>query len=327
MLAAMLLPATLFAQQEQAPPENEAPAANESPAEQPAETEPAPETDSPPADESPPATEPPATEPPATEPPATEAPAAADAAALAGADPALLAAVLEKLSSENRKKLGEMLSADWKDRPEWSDMLIDLLKADEMRPGFGWFKPSEKKYDWSWLSARFDANSDGHISKDELPTGAPYQEVLFSRLDRDNDGQLRFADFDYYSPRESTPPSLMSQFLSGLLDTDSNGRITPEELQSFLRRADKDETGFLTAEDLYADFSRALANRGGGGDMPDADEMLSMFFRGELGIMEAGPKLGDEAPDFALPTHDGSQTITLSNSRNKPVILIFGSFT
>jgi Ca2+-binding EF-hand superfamily protein len=300
LLAAMLLPAALFAQQEQPP----------SVAEQPPETEP-----------------PPATEPPAREPPATELPAASDAAALAGADPALLAAVLEKLSAESRKKLGEMLSADWKDRPEWSDMLIDLLKADEMRPGFGWFKPSEKKYDWSWLSSRFDANSDGHISKDELPADAPYQELLFSRLDRDNDGQLRFADFDYFSPQAPTPPSMMSQFLSGLLDTDSNGRITPEELQSFLRRADKDKAGFLTAEDLYADFSRALANRGGGDDMPDAGEMLSMFFRGELGVMESGPKLGDEAPDFTLPTHDASQTIALSTSRNKPVILIFGSFT
>ncbi|MEX2121574.1 MAG: hypothetical protein WD847_18440 [Pirellulales bacterium] len=309
-LAAMLFPAALLAQEQEPPPATESPA-----------------TEEPPATE-PPATEPPATEPPATEQPpaATEPPVAADAAALAGADPALLAAVLEKLSSESRQKLGEMLSADWKDRPEWSDMLIDLLKADDMRPGFGWFKPSEKKYDWSWLSSRFDANSDGAISKDELPTDGPYQELLFSRLDRDNDGELRFADFDYFSPREPTPPSMMSQFLTGLLDTDSNGRITPEELQSFLRRADKDKAGFLTVEDLYADFSRAFSNRGGD-DMPDADEMLSMFFRGELGVMESGPKLGDEAPDFTLPTHDASQTIALSTSRNKPVILIFGSFT
>ena len=55
--------------------------------------------------------------------------------------------------------------------------------------------------------------------------------------------------------------------------------------------------------------------------------MLSMFFRGELGVWGAGPKPGEEAPDFTLPTHDGKETITLSKSRGKPVILIFGSFT
>jgi peroxiredoxin len=33
------------------------------------------------------------------------------------------------------------------------------------------------------------------------------------------------------------------------------------------------------------------------------------------------------APDFTLPTHDGSGSVTLSKSRGKPIILIFGSFT
>ena len=95
-----------------------------------------------------------------------------------------------------------------------------------------------------------------------------------------------------------------------------------------LTRADRDKTGFLTGEDLYGEFSRAFsAQDAGGDDMPSPEKMLSMFFRGELGVWEAGPKLGEEAPDFTLPTHDGSQTITLSKSRGKPVILIFGSFT
>ena len=36
---------------------------------------------------------------------------------------------------------------------------------------------------------------------------------------------------------------------------------------------------------------------------------------------------GDEAPDFSLRTYDGSQVMTLSELRGKPVVLVFGSCT
>ena len=36
---------------------------------------------------------------------------------------------------------------------------------------------------------------------------------------------------------------------------------------------------------------------------------------------------GDDAPDFSLRTYDGSQVITLSELRGKPVVLVFGSCT
>lgn len=239
--------------------------------------------------------------------------------------PGTLQEVVQKLAPESRAKLGELLAADWKDRPEWVEMLISLLKNEEMRGTTGWFKPSDKKYDWAWLAARFDTNKDGVINQDELSGESIGFDRLFARLDRDNDGKLRSDDFDYAN-QPSTPPVMMSRFLSRLFDTDSNGRITPEEFQAFLKRADKDQAGFLTAEDLYGDFSRAF-NAQGGDETPSPEDLLAMFFRGELGIFESGPKVGDEAPDFTLPTHDGSQTVTLSGLRGKPVILIFGSFT
>ena len=38
--------------------------------------------------------------------------------------------------------------------------------------------------------------------------------------------------------------------------------------------------------------------------------------------------VGDAAPDFALPTTDHSRTVRLSEEwRNRPVVLIFGSYT
>lgn len=39
-------------------------------------------------------------------------------------------------------------------------------------------------------------------------------------------------------------------------------------------------------------------------------------------------KVGDNAPDFALKSLDGKQTVTLSSFREKkPVVLLFGSYT
>lgn len=39
-------------------------------------------------------------------------------------------------------------------------------------------------------------------------------------------------------------------------------------------------------------------------------------------------EVGDEAPDFALPTIDRSTTIRLSSFRgDRPVVLVFGSYT
>lgn len=258
------------------------------------------------------------------------APAASptDAASKAAPSPLSLAALVEHLSVDSRKKFGEMLQKDWPDRPEWADMLIVLLKGENMGPGAGWFKPSQKKYDWPWISDRFDADSDGKVTAEELGVKDPGSDQFFSRLDRDNDGVLRQGDFDYFGRQQATPPLLMSQYLPGLFDSDTNGRITPEELLAFLKRADEDKTGFITSEDLYRAFSKYFADRESEpNDMPRPERMLPMFLKGEFGVFEAGPALGETAPDFTLPAHDGSQTVTLSQTRGKPVILIFGSFT
>ena len=241
--------------------------------------------------------------------------------------PGLLAAVVNQLSAENRSKFGQMLAADWKDRPEWGEMLIALLQGEELRPPLGWYRPSELKFGYDWLSAKCDGNADGVIDKAELPH-TPDLDRVFSRLDRDADGKLQRLDFDFSGSRQATMPQATSQFLFSLLDTDSNGRATAEELSDFFSRADREKMSFLTAEDLFLNFTEELASRDGfGHDMPGPEQMLAMFFRGELGMWEPGPMLGDKAPDFTLPTHDGGRTVTLSQCRGKPVILIFGSFT
>src|SRR5262245_25871149 len=114
-----------------------------------------------PGQETPPAANaaPPATDSSSTVKDATGVPGKLESADAQGADLSVaeamsLATVVQKLTGDNRKQLGEMLANDWKDRPEWSDMLISLLKDEEMRPGGGWWKSSEKKYDWGWLLAK-----------------------------------------------------------------------------------------------------------------------------------------------------------------------------
>ena len=53
-----------------------------------------------------------------------------------------------------------------------------------------------------------------------------------------------------------------------------------------------------------------------------------VFLRGDMGWLTSGPQVGDVAPDFTLPKHDGTARIKLSDSFGKrPVVLVFGSFT
>jgi hypothetical protein len=45
-------------------------------------------------------------------------------------------------------------------------------------------------------------------------------------------------------------------------------------------------------------------------------------------MARVAPKVGEDAPDFSLPTLVGQETVKLSQHKNeKPVVLVFGSFT
>ncbi len=247
--------------------------------------------------------------------------------------------LLGHLSPEHMKSLGEMLEQDWKERPEWGDMAIAILKNDFMRPGSGWWKASSKRHDWNWLSERFDANRDNKIERAEFSSELPKPDQLFERLDRDGDKQLTATDFDS-SDSSGMNMAAMKERMAGQLfnrlDKDSNGRVTMQELAEFFRDGDKEGLEFLTPDDLRfamdpppskkpaveADNNSASK----GPSTPTA--ALAMFLRGDMGWLTAGPKLGDVAPDFTLPTHDGTANVKLSDSFGKrPVVLVFGSFT
>lgn len=243
-----------------------------------------------------------------------------------GSQDALLS-VITKLSPASMRTLGGLLEKDWRDPPEWGHEAIAILKGDGMRAGTGWWKAPEKRYDFRWLREKFDRDGDGTVTLSELPESIPDREQWFRRLDRDFDDQLLLLDFDWYNRSLSTPRAMMSDFLYLRLDSDSNGRITADELTEFFQQADKEKAGFLTHEDLFSALDTTAMSGGRNRPLAD-DEIMRMFLRGELGTFESGPELDSLAPDFTLPMHDATRNVTLSEHRDKrPVVLIFGSFT
>ena len=62
--------------------------------------------------------------------------------------------------------------------------------------------------------------------------------------------------------------------------------------------------------------------------MPSRWVLLRGLLDGEIGSLWEGPDVGEMAPDFTLPTHDGTRALSLRQFRGKkPVVLVFGSFT
>ena len=63
-------------------------------------------------------------------------------------------------------------------------------------------------------------------------------------------------------------------------------------------------------------------------DKAPAKERVPNWEQTKTLMARTAPKVGDDAPDFSLPTLDGKQAFKLSQHKgDRPVVLIFGSFT
>ena len=104
----------------------------------------------------------------------------------------------------------------------------------------------------------------------------------------------------------------MWRFLRERYDEDRDGRIEPQEYRrgaESYRRLDADGDGLVTVTDFDSKWT----------GVPRDPE-----FRFDD---SGGPAVGDEAPDLRLQATD-ARTIQLSDFRGeKPVVLVFGSFT
>jgi Ca2+-binding EF-hand superfamily protein len=223
----------------------------------------------------------------------------------------------------------------WLREVESVQMLTAILSGTPPASGnMGWFHPGQSEHGLKWLLQRMDTNNDGAVSKDEF-TGAA---ELFDRLDRDHDGRLTAADFDWSDDGVINKQMRTVNALFSRADADHDEKLTAAEWQEMFKQAAKGKSS-LSREELHALLFPPLTpspspqrgegrGRKPGAGMPTPLMLLKGLFEGEIGSLCEGPKVGQLAPDFTLPKHDEDKNITLSQFRgNKPVVLIFGSFT
>lgn len=212
--------------------------------------------------------------------------------------------------------------ADRVRKAEIVEMLVALTHGSPPAAGKGWFHPGLSRYGWQWLRERYDEDGDGAISPDEFPFGAA---DYFARLDRDEDGRLKSDDFDWSEDAPFVKQTAQARRFFGPLDRDRNGQLTRAEWQDFFDRAALGGNA-LTPDDLRAALFPPEPAKADDGPTPLG--LLKGFLSGELGSICEGPGLGRPAPDFDLAEHHGERRIRLADLRGqKPVVLIFGSFT
>jgi Iodothyronine deiodinase/EF hand len=219
------------------------------------------------------------------------------------------------------------LEKAWPDHPEWLAMLADILvKGEKLSGSDGWFRKGvvQTRFDWKLTQAALDKDGDQSISRTEF--SGP--DADFARLDRNRDGALSAADFDFASPSTGQAPA---SSLFNRADRDGNGKVTRAELDALLTATDSNGLGFLSLGDLQQAFAQTRpSGRGspGGPDGPTRWTFLKSFVRQEIGPFPAGPALNEIAPDFTLRLVHSQDEVTLSKLIGpKPVVLVFGNFT
>ncbi|HVC94622.1 MAG TPA: deiodinase family protein [Pirellulales bacterium] len=223
---------------------------------------------------------------------------------------------------------GSVETAEWLEKiyaghhpPEAIRMLIAIARGSQMGSGQAWFGPAQTRYDWGWLAGLHDSG-DG-ISAEAF-RGKP---EWFAKLDRNKDGRIVADDFDW---SDRNPYVQMSSFVNRLfrkMNVDGDLRLTREELAAFFDKAALGKD-YATADDLRDALLTGVSGSFKPGDAPTPELLVRGLFAGETGSINEGPSPGDPAPDFTLKTHDGKQTIRLSDLRgSKPVVLVFGNFT
>jgi hypothetical protein len=203
-------------------------------------------------------------------------------------------------------------------------MLIDILRGSQLNGRDGWFGPAQSRYTWAWLAGRSGADPKAkEIHRDDFRGPA----ALFDQLDRDGDGTITPADLDWSEKSPYVQQSMLITRIFRRIDGNTDGELTRAELDEFFKRVGNGKDA-ITADDLR----RALIYRGPAGfspgDAPTVPVLVRGLFRGEIGSMAEGPRLGEKAPDFTLATVDGGEKVRLSKLiGKKPLVLVLGNFT
>lgn len=228
-------------------------------------------------------------------------------------------------SNERRQELIEKITEKFPnhDEPEVLRMLRVILgKGAAMGGNDGWFGPAQRKHDWTWLIQFHHVPAAAAIDKPNF-LGS---ERLFKRLDRNLDGVLNQADFDWSDQSPWVRQTSVLNRVFRTIDSDGDNRVSKKEMEIFDSGLRGKNENFSMEE--FRNFIVAGPPGSVPGDEPSPEKLLRGLFNGELGSIYQGPKVGDDAPDFTLTTQDGSQTISLHEQHaNKPLVLVFGNFT
>lgn len=209
-----------------------------------------------------------------------------------------------------------------KTMPEAVSMYLVIARGGQLDGRSGWFRPSQSRFSWQWLAELHKVEPDKGITREAfLGTDA-----MFRRLDRDRDGTIRGFDLDW---SDNNPWVMQSQMITRVfrrMDTGGDGRLSRKELDSFFDGASDGDD-----EMLLEQFRDALMPPPGPSPVPDApskETLIKGLMEGEIGSLQEGPSVGDNAPDFELKPLTGGKAVRLSEQLgNKPVVLVFGNFT
>lgn len=223
------------------------------------------------------------------------------------------------------KELADRIEKSLQGKPsEAIEMLLGILRDDAMGIGHGWFHSPQLKHSWSWLANRFGIEESKSIEKKDF-AGDPW---LFVRIDRNGDGKIEAADFDWSSESTYVREMGVVNQIFRFIDQSGDSKVSRDELISFFDKARDEETN------LSIDSFRRSIPVGKNrppylpGDEPSRKRLLEGFFKSELGSFFEGPNMGEIAPDFELNTQDGRERIQLSKHfGEKPIVLIFGNYT
>lgn len=207
--------------------------------------------------------------------------------------------------------------------PEAIRMYLAISRGSRMGSGDGWFGPAQSRYGWKWLTERHELSPDAEIPADKFRGTAEW----FRRLDRNLDGKIVADDLDWSDRNPWVQNASLVNRLFRKSDPNGDGELTREEWLAFFDSAAQGKAS-LTSEDLRDAWLAGMSSGFLPGDAPSKEILLQGLFAGEIGSLKEGPQIDELAPDFSLQTHDGQQTVKLSEViGKKPVVLMFGNFT
>ncbi len=209
-------------------------------------------------------------------------------------------------------------------RSESVRMFLSIARGSMVGSKDGWFGPARSKFGFESLVQRWGPPTEGGFRLDTLSDPVEW----LARLDRNHDGRITADDLDWSDENSWVQQSYLANRFFRRLNTTGDGKLSAEEWQAFFDNARGQEESLS-----YEAFRDALigGSPAGGfrpGDAPSMEILLKGLANGEIGSLQEGPHPGEVAPDFTLPTLDGTGPLSLSSLvGEKPTVLVFGNYT